>query len=80
MDWQAFWLTIRLAFLVATILLAVGLPIAYWITYSYWRWKFLVEAIVGLPIVLPPTVLGFYLLVALGPRSPLGRPSAPTRK
>jgi molybdate transport system permease protein len=73
MDWQAFWLTIRLAFLVATILLAVGLPIAYWITYSHWRWKFLVEAIVGLPIVLPPTVLGFYLLVALGPRSPLGR-------
>ena len=73
MDWQAFWLTIRLAFLVATILLVVGLPIAYWITYSRWRWKFLVEAIVGLPIVLPPTVLGFYLLVALGPRSPLGR-------
>ena len=59
--------------MVATILLAVGLPIAYWITYSHWRWKFLVEAIVGLPIVLPPTVLGFYLLVALGPRSPLGR-------
>jgi molybdate transport system permease protein len=73
MDWQAFWLTIRLAFLVATILLALGLPIAYWITYSHWRWKFLFEAIVALPIVLPPTVLGFYLLVALGPRSPLGR-------
>ena len=73
MDWQAFWLTIRLAFLVATILLALGLPIAYWITYSHWRWKFLVEAVVALPIVLPPTVLGFYLLVALGPRSPLGR-------
>ena len=73
MDWQALWLTIRLAVLVATVLLAVGLPIAYWIAYSRWRWKFLVEAVVALPIVLPPTVLGFYLLVALGPRGPLGR-------
>lgn len=73
MDWQAFWLTIRLAVLVATCLLVIGLPIAYWITYSRWRWKFLAEAIVALPIVLPPTVLGFYVLVALGPRSPLGR-------
>ena len=51
----------------------VGLPIAYWMTYSRWRWKFLVEAVVALPIVLPPTVLGFYVLVALGSRSPLGR-------
>src|SRR5271169_5950150 len=73
MDWQAFWLTIRLAVVVAAILTLVGLPIAYWMTYSRWRWKFLVEAVVALPIVLPPTVLGFYLLVALGPRSPLGR-------
>jgi molybdate transport system permease protein len=73
MDWQAFFLTIRLATLVSAILLIAGLPIAYWITYSRWRWKFLVESVVALPIVLPPTVLGFYLLVALGPRSPLGR-------
>jgi molybdate transport system permease protein len=73
MDWQAFWLTIRLAVLVAAILVMVGLPIAYWIAYSRWRWKFLVEAVVALPIVLPPTVLGFYVLVALGSRSPLGR-------
>jgi molybdate transport system permease protein len=73
MDWQAFWLTIRLAVLVAAILVILGLPIAYWITYSRWRWKFLVEAAVALPIVLPPTVLGFYVLVSLGPRSPLGR-------
>ena len=72
MDWQAFWLTIRLAVLVAASLIVIGLPIAYWITYSRWRWKFLAEAVVGLPIVLPPTVLGFYVLVALGPRSPLG--------
>src|SRR5438128_3612634 len=73
MDWQALWLTIRLAVLVAAILVVVGLPIAYWVTYSRWRWKFLAEAMVALPIVLPPTVLGFYVLLALGPRSPLGR-------
>ncbi|HET7209279.1 MAG TPA: molybdate ABC transporter permease subunit [Terriglobales bacterium] len=73
MDWQAFWLTIRLAALVAIVLLVLGLPIAYWITYSRWRWKFLAEAMVALPIVIPPTVLGFYVLLALGPRSPLGR-------
>lgn len=73
MDWQAFWLTIRLALVVATVLVILGLPIACWIAYSNWRWKFLAEAVVALPIVLPPTVLGFYVLVALGSRSPLGR-------
>jgi molybdate transport system permease protein len=73
MDWQAFWLTIRLAIIVTAVLFAVGLPIAYWIAFSRWRWKFLIEAIVGLPIVLPPTVLGFYVLIALGTQSPLGR-------
>jgi len=51
----------------------VGLPVACWIAFSRWHWKFLVEAVVALPIVLPPTVLGFYVLVALGSRSPLGR-------
>ncbi len=71
-DWQAFWLTIKLATLVSAILLAIGLPLAYWVTFSRWRGKFLVEALVALPIVLPPTVLGFYLLVALGSQSPLG--------
>jgi len=73
MDWQAFWLTTRLAVLVAATLVVVGLPIAYWIAYSRWRWKFLAEAIVALPLVLPPTVLGLYVLTALGSRSPLGR-------
>src|SRR5436309_5357687 len=72
-DWQTFRLTLALAVSVSFILLLLGLPIAYWIAFSRWRWKFLVEAIVALPIVLPPTVLGFYVLVALGPRSPLGR-------
>jgi molybdate transport system permease protein len=73
MDWQAFWLSIRLAALVTAILVIAGLPAAYWIAYSRWRWKFLAEAVIALPIVLPPTVLGFYVLVALGSRSPLGR-------
>ncbi len=72
-DWQTFRLTLELAFTVSVILLLIGLPIAYWIAFSRWRWKFLIEAVVALPIVLPPTVLGFYILVALGPRSPLGR-------
>jgi molybdate transport system permease protein len=72
-DWQSFWLTLRLALIVSALLFVIGLPIAYWIAFSRWRWKFLVEAVVALPIVLPPTVLGFYLLVALGPHSPLGR-------
>src|SRR5246127_1173146 len=72
-DWQAFWLTLQLAVTVSAVLLVLGLPIAWWIAFSRRRWKFLVEAIVALPIVLPPTVLGFYVLGALRPRSPLGR-------
>jgi molybdate transport system permease protein len=73
MDWQAFWLTIRLSLLVTAVLVVVGFPIAYWLAFSKWRWKFVIEALVALPIVLPPTVLGFYVLIALGERSPLGR-------
>jgi molybdate transport system permease protein len=72
-DWQTLWLTLQLALTVSVLLLVLGLPVAYWIVFSTWRWKFLFEALVALPIVLPPTVLGFYVLVALGPRSPLGR-------
>ncbi len=73
MNWQAMGLTFRLAAIVAVSLLVIGLPIAYWITYSRRRWKFLLEAVVALPLVLPPTVLGFYVLLALGARSPVGR-------
>jgi molybdate transport system permease protein len=73
MDWQAFWLTIRLAAAVTAVLLVLGLPLAYWIAFSRWRWKFVIEAIIALPIVLPPTVLGFYVLIALGQRGPFGR-------
>lgn len=72
MNWEAFWLTVRLAAIVSALLMAIGVPIAYWLTYSRWRGKFLVEAVIALPIVLPPTVLGFYVLLALGARSPIG--------
>jgi molybdate transport system permease protein len=73
MNWQAMILTLKLAGLTAMILLAVGMPIAYWLTYSRRRWKFLVESVVALPLILPPTVLGFYILVAIGPKSPPGQ-------
>ena len=54
-------------------LLVIGIPIAYWTAFSTRRWKFLVESVVALPLVLPPTVLGFYMLIGMGPRSPFGR-------
>ena len=73
MDWTAITLSLQLAGLTALILFFIGLPTAYWLATSRRRWKFLVEAIVALPLVLPPTVLGFYILLALGPHSPLGR-------
>jgi molybdate transport system permease protein len=73
MNIEALLLSIRLAFCVSAILFVVGLPLAYWLVYSRWRWKFLLEAIVALPLVLPPTVLGFYMLLAMGPRGPLGK-------
>ena len=72
MNWTAILLTLKLAALTAVILLLVGMPIAYWLTNSRWRWKFLAESVVALPLVLPPTVLGFYVLVAIGPKSPIG--------
>jgi molybdate transport system permease protein len=72
-NWTAIWVTFKLASLTAVILAALGLPIAYWVSFSRWRWKFLIEAVVALPLVLPPTVLGFYILVAIGPHSPIGR-------
>jgi molybdate transport system permease protein len=73
MSLQALILTLRLAVLVSLILMAIGLPLGYWLASSRRRWKFVVEAAVALPIVLPPTVLGYYILVAIGPLSPLGR-------
>jgi molybdate transport system permease protein len=73
MDWSAIALSLRLAAVVSAVLLVIGIPIAYWLTFSSWRWKFFIESMVALPLVLPPTVLGFYVLVALGSRSPVGR-------
>ncbi len=70
---EALWLSLKLAACVAAILLAIGMPVAYWLAYSSWRGRFLLESIVALPLVLPPTVLGFYALVAMGPRGPLGK-------
>ena len=73
MNFEALWLSLRLAFCVSIILFIVGMPLAYWLAYSRWRWKFLIESIVAIPLVLPPTVLGFYMLVAMGPGGPLGK-------
>jgi molybdate transport system permease protein len=73
MDWQAIGLSLRLSACTTLVLVVFGLPLAYWLANTRWRGKFLIEAIVALPIVLPPTVLGFYVLMAIGPRSPLGR-------
>jgi molybdate transport system permease protein len=73
MDPSAFRVSFALATLTTVALLVLGLPVAWWLTTSRWRYKFLVEAVVALPLVLPPTVLGFYLLFGLGPNSPLGR-------
>ncbi len=73
MDWTAIALSVELAAIVAGFLLVIALPIAYWLTFTRWRGKFLVEAVVALPLVLPPTVLGFYVLLAIGSRSPIGR-------
>lgn len=71
-DLQAIWLSLRLAATTDVVLLTLGTPIAWWLAHGRSRWKSPVEALVALPLVLPPTVLGFYLLVALGPRGPIG--------
>ena len=73
MDWSAIEVSLRLSTLTTLLLLILGLPLAYWLASSQWRWRFFVEAVVSLPIVLPPTVLGFYLLIAIGPHSPIGQ-------
>ena len=74
MDWTPLWLTIQLASVTVLVLLIVGTPIAWWLAFTKSRFRTLVEAVVALPIVLPPTVLGFYLLIALGPFGWLGKP------
>lgn len=71
-DLTALGVTLRLAGVTVLVLLVVGTPIAWWLAQTRWRFKVVAEALVALPLVLPPTVLGFYLLVALSPHSPLG--------
>ncbi len=71
-DFLALGITLKLALLTTFILLLIGTPLAWWLSRSRWRYKFLLEAIIALPLVLPPTVLGFYLLLLLGPNGPLG--------
>jgi molybdate transport system permease protein len=70
---ESLWLSLKLATCVAVILLGIGVPVAYGLASSRWRGKFLLESLVALPLVLPPTVLGFYALLAMGPRGPMGK-------
>jgi molybdate transport system permease protein len=72
-DWSVIWLTLKLAATVTLLLLIIGTPIAWWLARTHSRLKGVIGAIVALPLVLPPTVLGFYLLVAMGPNGPLGQ-------
>jgi molybdate transport system permease protein len=71
--WQAIWLTVQLSAIVTLILLIAGTPIAWWLSRTSSAWKAPIAAVVALPLVLPPTVLGFYLLIAMGPEGPVGR-------
>lgn len=70
--WQSLWLTLRLAAITTLVLGIVGLPLAHWLNTTRWRLAPAIEAVVALPIVLPPTVIGFYLLVAFSPNHPPG--------
>ena len=72
-DWSAIRLTLELASVTTALLLVIGTPIAWWLARTRSPWKGAVGAVVALPIVLPPTVIGFYLLVAMGPEGPVGR-------
>lgn len=71
-DLAAFWVTVKLAGVTTFLLIVLGTPLAWWLSRTRFRGKVVIEAIVALPLVLPPTVLGFYLLLALGPRGPVG--------
>ncbi len=71
-DLIALWVTFKLALITTAVLLIIGTPLAWWLARSQWRWKFLLEAVIALPLVLPPTVLGFYLLIAFSPAGMIG--------
>jgi molybdate transport system permease protein len=72
-DWQPLWLTFRLAAVTTAILFVIGIPLAYWIAYTRFRFKPVVETLVSMPLVLPPSVLGFYLLLAFSPQHAFGQ-------
>ncbi len=72
-DWQAIGLTVRVSALTTVLLLLIGTPIAWWLARTRSAWKAPIAAVVAMPIVLPPSVLGFYLLVAMGPNGPVGQ-------
>lgn len=72
-DWSPLWLSLRLAFFTMAILLLLGIPLAWWLAYNRARWKVAVEAVISLPMVLPPSVLGFYLLLAFSPAGGFGK-------
>jgi molybdate transport system permease protein len=71
-DLSALLITLELAVVTTLVLLVIGTPLAWWLARTHWRFRYLIEAMVALPLVLPPTVLGFYLLIALGPNGPIG--------
>jgi molybdate transport system permease protein len=73
MDWQAVRVTVTLAAFTTAVLMLIGLPLAYWLATSRRRWRAIVDAAVAVPLLLPPTVLGFYLLMSTGPNSVVGR-------
>jgi len=73
MDWSPLWLTLELATLTTILLLVIGTPLAWWLVRTQSLWRAPVNAVVALPLILPPTVLGFYLLIALGPSGPVGQ-------
>lgn len=72
-DLTALWVTLKLASISTLILIVIGTPVAWWLARSRWRFKAVVEAVIALPLILPPTVLGFYLLLAIGPEGPIGK-------
>ncbi len=72
-DWKALWLTLEVAGMTTLCLLLLGIPLAWWLARTTSPWKPILNAVVALPLVLPPSVLGFYLLVMLGPSGPVGQ-------
>jgi len=71
-EWNAVWLTLQLAGISTGVLFVLGTPLAWWLAHTTWRGKVVVEAVTAMPLVLPPTVLGFYLLILLSPDAPFG--------